>query len=161
MCIETETSQMPSKPSPSKRVPQTLDFIEVIDAALKAHAEKRLQAQIITPRQRKLAKEAGGVTCLYRVPRKPNCGCAIGVAMTPETLERVRLAEKEEGTTMSISAIRSRGVVRYSDAEAQLFSELQTSHDYWADGTFNEQDFLTRLDMLRTECLAQRKARAA
>lgn len=142
-----------------KYQPQTLNLIDVVDTALKAMAEGRLQAQLMTDEKRKQMRKRGvHVDCFYSVPRKPGCGCAIGVSMTPETLKAVKKAEKEAGHTLNFSTLVSQGIVKVPANDYGPLNILQSNHDGWVRGELTEKDFVEACADLKARAIAAQKA---
>lgn len=90
----------------------------------KAYEEKRLAAQVapIDPAN----KSAG---CVYRVAGTTNCGCAIGVGLTDETIEKIMAGNMNgNGLHKLVNSV----VVTVEHGEFYEFDELQSAHDTWA-----------------------------
>lgn len=92
---------------------------ELVRNALKAYRERRLQAQV----------QPGTTKCLYQVPDKPDCGCAIGVSLQPDEMERVLKVEAESGPIGAMS-LPGTNIVLFTDP--RIAAELQVRHDEWA-----------------------------
>lgn len=85
----------------------------------------------------------------YRNPQTGR-GCAIGVAMMPETLTRIDALQREGGTEishyMSINSVVDNKLVKISGhpKALEVASVTQTLHDAWYDGKTFGFAFLTR-----------------
>lgn len=111
----------------------------------KAYEEKRLAAQVapIDPAN----KSAG---CVYRVAGTTNCGCAIGVGLTDETIEKIMAGNMNgNGLHKLVDSV----VVTVEHNQFIRFDELQSAHDTWVrnrNSTF-EAAFVKTLEELEAE----------
>ena len=107
-------------------MPKTLNVRNVAKAALEAHASHRLCAQ--QPR----------AICFYINSDEPGIGCAIGVAMDPDT---AHFAQGQ--TTYQIDDIIEDHPHLITSDDPHALRRLQYAHDDWASGIITEETFLT------------------
>lgn len=99
----------------------TLSYEAAVAGARKAYEEGRLGFQ--------QPIEISDGKCLYVYPKKPECGCAIGVNLPDElrTVLRDNVGQNREG--ISSLAQHSREVLNIRDGDFDKLSELQAHHD--------------------------------
>jgi hypothetical protein len=97
--------------------PFTLTYAAVIEADRLAWEEGRLGYQ-------DAARAKDG--CMYRYPGQPGCGCAIGVALPPDVLDRIEAAEEN---VSGLYDIADHGFVICSAEDDARLHVLQAAHD--------------------------------
>jgi hypothetical protein len=121
---------------------QLITAMEVIKAARKAYKENRLGAQHHD-------------TCRYSY--EDGIRCAVGVAMTENTIDLLREGMWIKNKTMNQCAIDSDRMMPYikivNKAELQAIKIIQEAHDDWAcernddERSLLERNFLGELDI--------------
>ncbi len=96
---------------------QHLTLAEVQAAAAKAYAEGRLTAQHPIHSLRK---------CVYE--GDSGCGCAIGVALTSETLEAIK---RHAYQFSRVIALINGEVISVDPKEEEALRNIQRTHDTW------------------------------
>jgi len=119
---------------------RTITNVELIEAAVKAYEEKRLTAFYPT------------FGCVYRAVTQDGekLGCAIGVALTDEEIDKVKAAEINGAAVYNLEPY---AVAAFEDEG--FASKLQRAHDEWlgCQGTRDHNRFRTLigLEPLATE----------
>jgi hypothetical protein len=118
---------------------QKLTIRGVKEAALKAYAEGRLLAQHPDPKKRMCAYTLAGLN------DGKNYGCAIGVGLTDDTVQRVLAAVylQVDGDAKTLNyvpfgvnfsdvlALIKRGIVEVSTEDLDMIVAIQRKHDLW------------------------------